>query len=392
MIMKAKNQFLPIALSILSLLAANTAQAQIAIIALENKVQLINGTSTVVANPKSDGAAILDLSVSPPKLVAQIDLPFATVLGPPTTVALTPNGSMALVGSGQKHNPDDKTKLTNNDIVTLLDVQSSPPQVLGTVKVGKQPTGIAVNPAGTLALVANRGEGTVSVLKLSNNQATLAGLVALGKADSGPSGIVFTPDGKNALVTRDGDSFVSVLNIDGDTVTEAKRDITVGTRPYGITMASHGKWAAVANIGRGAGDSDTLSIIDTSKPPFRTIETFSVGQTPEGVMASPDGLHIAVVVMNGSNKAKANVFYNDAGQLQIWRVGTGGTASTKVAQANIGHWSQGALFSKDGKTVIAMNMIENDIQVFSFNGSSLQETGRIKLQGGPAAGRIAGVN
>ncbi|MEY4295076.1 MAG: hypothetical protein RLY82_764, partial [Pseudomonadota bacterium] len=169
--------------------------------------------------------------------------------------------------------------------------------------------------------------------------------------------------------------------------------ITVGTRPYGITIAPHGKWTAVANIGRGAGDADSVSIIDTSKTPFRTVQVFSVGQTPEGVMASPDGLHVAVVVMNGSNKAKGNVFYNDAGQLQIWRVGAAVDAvPVKVAQAAIGQWSQGALFSKDGKTVIAMNMIENDLQVFNFNGSSLQETGRIKLQGGPAAGRVAGVN
>ena len=64
----------------------------------------------------------------------------------------------------------------------------------------------------------------------------------------------------------------------------------------------------------------------------------------------------------------------------------------KVAEAAIGHWSQGALFSRDGKTVLAMNMVENDVQIFSFDGSSLKETGRIKLGGGAAAGRTAGIN
>ena len=374
-------------------LACQVTWSQIAVIALENKVALENGVSQVLANPKPDGAAILDLGVSPPRLIAQVELPSATVLGPPTTVAVTPNGAMALVGGGQKHDPADKSKLVNHDIVSLIDLQTSPPKLLGTVSVGQQPTGIAVNPAGTLALVANRGDGTVSVLKLGPGQASLIGSVALGKADSGPSGIVFTPDGKNALVTRDGDSFISVLAIDGDKVEAAKRDISIGTRPYGITMAPHGKWAAVANIGRGTGDTDTVSIIDLSRQPFRAVETFSVGQTPEGVMASPDGLHLAVVVMNGSNKAKSNAFYNDAGQLQIWRLGANADVTPiKVAQAAIGHWSQGALFSKDGKTVVAMNMVEKELQVFSFNGFALKETGRIKLDGGPAAGRIAGVN
>ena len=376
----------------LILCAASTANAQLAVVALENKVTLVNGVSTVVNNPQPDGAAILDLSFTPPRLLAQIQLPSATVLGPPTTVALTPSGGMALLGGGQMHDPADKTKLVDHDIVTLVNLQTPTPTVLGTVQVGKQATGIAVSPNGTLALVANRGDGTVSVLKISGTQVTVTGSIALGKADSGPSGIVFTPDGRNALVTRDGDHFVSVLAVDGDKVTDAKRDISAGMRPYGITMASHGRWAAVANIGRGGGDADSFSIIDLTKTPYRTAETVTVGQTPEGIMASPDGLHVAVVVMNGSNKAKTNPFYADNGWLQIWRVGGPSERPFKVTEAPIGHWSQGALFSNDGKTVIAMNMVEKELQVFSFDGSSLKETGRIAVNGGAAAGRIAGVN
>ena len=130
--------------------------------------------------------------------------------------------------------------------MTLVDLRASPPKVLGTVKVGKQPTGIAVSPSGQLALVANRGDGTVSVLKLDASPVAEIAKIALGKPDSGPSGVVFTPDGKNALVTRDGDHLVSVLKIDGDKVEEAKRDISVGWRPYGIIMAAHGRWAAAA--------------------------------------------------------------------------------------------------------------------------------------------------
>ena len=69
----------------------------------------------------------------------------------PQSVALTPNGGMALLGGGQMHNPADKTKLVDHDIVTLVNLQTPTPMVLGTVKVGKQATGIAVSPNGTLA-------------------------------------------------------------------------------------------------------------------------------------------------------------------------------------------------------------------------------------------------
>ncbi len=371
-------------------LAATFAHAQIAVIALENKVVLVNGVATPVANPKPDGAALLDLSTTPPKLIAQIELPSATVLGPPTTVAVTPDESMAIVSSGQRADTADKMKLVDNNFVTLIDLKATPAKVLGTVITGAQPTGIAINPAGTLALVANRGEGTVSVLKIAGKQVSKIGSVSLGKADSGTSGIVFTPDGKTALVTRDGDSFISVLMIDGDTVTVDKREVSAGTRPYGITMSPHGRWAAVANIGRGAGDIDTVSIIDMNRGQFRNVDTFAVGQTPEGIMASSDGEHLAVVMMNGSNKATTHPYYSDNGVLQLWRIGRG-LRAMKVAEAPIGHWSQGALFSNDGKQIVVMNMVENELQVFGFDGAKLTETARIKVNGGPAAGRVAGV-
>ena len=45
----------------------------------------------------------------------------------------------------------------------------------------------------------------------------------------------------------------------------------------------------------------------------------------------------------------------------------------------------------DGKQIVVMNMVENELQVFSFDGGKLTETTRIKVNGGPAAGRVAGV-
>lgn len=123
---------------------------------------------------------------------------------------------------------------------------------------------------------------------------------------------------------------------------------------------------------------------------LRNIDTIAVGQTLEGIMASPGGEHLAVVVMKGSNKAKTNPYYNDKGFLQLWRVGRG-LRPMKVAEAPIGHWSQGALFSNDGKQVVVMNMVENQLQVFSFDGAKLTESARIKVNGASAARLVAGV-
>jgi hypothetical protein len=44
--------------SLLGLFAGAAAQAQIAVIALENKVKLVNGAAAVQPNPPSDGMAV----------------------------------------------------------------------------------------------------------------------------------------------------------------------------------------------------------------------------------------------------------------------------------------------------------------------------------------------
>jgi len=198
----------------------------------------------------------------------------------------------------------------------------------------------------------------------------------------------FTPDGKTALVTRDGDDRISVLSVDGTKVEYTKRDLNAGLRPYGIDVASTGAFAAVANIGRGGGDADTVSLIDLRATPARVVDTITVGQTPEGIKVSPNGKYVAVVVMNGSNKAKDSPFFNDNGKLVMLEIRDGGLR--KLAEAPIGHWSQGAAFSADGKTVLVGNMVEKTVQVLSWDGKRLKDTGvKINVNGGSAAVRTA---
>src|SRR5262249_28740761 len=98
---------------------------------------------------------------------------------------------------------------------------------------GAGAAGVSINRAGTLALVANRSEGTVSVFSIAGHALTPVGKVNLGDDKSGPSHVAITPDGKTALVTRDGDNKISVLSIDGNKVEHTKRDISAGPPPYG---------------------------------------------------------------------------------------------------------------------------------------------------------------
>jgi DNA-binding beta-propeller fold protein YncE len=366
---------------------APVADAQIAVSANDNKVKLVNGVGTVVPNPPKDTVTIIDLAPLPPKVLAEIEAP-ASVVGPPLSVAVTPDESIALVTSAMKIDPADPTKQVPDNRLSVIDLKASPPVVIATLETGKSPAGLSINRQGTLALVANRAEGTVSVFGIKGKTVTPVGKVTIADEKSGTSHVTITPDGKTALVTRDGDHMLSVLTISDTKVELAKRDIRAGLRPYGVDISSTGAIAVVANIGAGGGDADTISVIDMQAKPPRVVDTITVGQTPEGIKLSPDGTLCGVVVMNGSNKAKESPFFSDSGKLVLFRVA--GTKLTKLAEAPIGHWSQGVAFSTDGKTILVGNMVENTLQVFRLEGSTLRDTGQpIKVKGGPAAVRIA---
>jgi DNA-binding beta-propeller fold protein YncE len=368
-------------------LLPSVAAAQIAVSANDNKVTLVNGVSTVVQNPAPDTVAIIDLKQIPPKLIAEIEVP-TSVVGPPLSVAITPDESLALVTAAMKINPQDPTKQIPDNRLSVIDLQASPPKVMAQLETGKGPAGLSINRQGNLALIANRAEGTVSVFGIKGKEFTSHGMVQIADEKAGVSHVTISPDGKTALVTRDGDNLISVLSIDGTKVEYTKRDMSAGMRPYGAAISATGTIAVVANIGRGSGDADTISVIDMTAKPPRVVETLTVGQTPEGVMLSPDGKLCAVVVMNGSNKPKDSPFFADNGKLVLFQVD--GIKLTKVAEAPIGHWSQGAAFTPDSQHVLVQNMVEKNIMVLKTAGGKLEDTGhRIQVKGGPAAIRTA---
>jgi DNA-binding beta-propeller fold protein YncE len=218
--------------------------------------------------------------------------------------------------------------------------------------------------------------------------------LTIGNAASALGTVAITPDGRHALVSRDGDNLVTMLDIDtsGRSFTDpsvplvklAGRDLRTGFRPYGIDITRDGHYAVVGDVGYGNGDLDTIALVDLQAQPARVVDIAPVPQTPEGVKLSPNGEYCAVVTQDGSNKAKDSPFYHEHGQLVLYRIVDG--KFSLAAHAPIGHWSQGAAFSADGKTILVGNMVEKNLQAFTWDGETLSEAGDpIPLHGGPAA-------
>lgn len=358
------------------------------VVGIDNKVMW--GADGKVQNlaPGKDSVTIVDVGTDPanPKIVANLPL-MNSVFGPPTNLAITPNGQLALVansldwpadGPGWKPAPDNK--------LYVIDLTTNPPARIDTVAVGRQPSGMAINRAGNLVLVANRADNSISVLSIEGKQVKLVDTVAIGEQ---VAHVAFTPDGKRALTAKFPGHKVALLEVDGQKVTYTKRDLTVGLWPYNLDITPDGKLALTAdngNAGVSDGHVDTVSVIDLEANPPRVIDKVVVGDGPEGLAISPTGRLAVAVVLRGSNNATTDWFYNRDGSVVVLRID--GKKVSKVGEVAVRGLPEGAVFSPDGKWLYVGNFMDSDISVLRVDGDSVTNTGTlVKLPGRPASMR-----
>jgi len=362
------------------------AAADLAVTANDAHTTNVDGVAGPARNPPPDTVSIIDVGQYPPKVLATVNAP-TSVVGAPTSIWISPDESFVIVTAATKIEPQDPDRIVPDDRVSVLDLNTSPPRVVQQITAGEGANEISVSPDGTLALVANRAEGTLSVFSVKNKQLEAVGKIDLGNPKALPSSVAFLPDGKTALLTRYGDNLTNVLHIDGTKVTVDERPLTTGVSPYTLDINRDGTLAAVSNMGRGNGDVDTVGLIDLTQKPFRVVETVSVGRSPEGLKFSPDGTFLAVANVEGSNKPVSSSFYRDHGRLVVFAVE--GQGLSKLAEAPIGRWSQGIAFSKDGRTILVGSMIDHALDVFRWEDGKLTEGAKLDVGSGPAAIRTA---
>jgi len=353
----------------------------------DGKLPMIDGAYKVADSPVPDTMTVIDVSSFPPKKLAEIEIQH-TVTAPPMTIAITADEKLALVSAPNRVDPKDKTKVTTDNYMQIVDLEASPPRIIDRVDLGRHPLGVSVNRAGTLALAAHL-DGNISVLSIQGKTVKLVETVKIGEPSSTPRQVAITPDGKWALASKRGEDVVAVLAIDGTKVTYTKRDISVGNNPYGLEISPDGKFAAVANVGRGDGSNDSMNLIDLTRQPFRTVDYVTVGQGPEGIAISPDSQWIAVLNQNGTNRPKDNPFRTESSLLMLFSVKDG--RATKTAEVLTGgHNAQGVSFTPDGKYIVVQNYAQKELVFYRVTGTGLSDTGhRIPVPGYPAGLRTA---
>jgi DNA-binding beta-propeller fold protein YncE len=369
---------------------SSPAAAQILIVGNDEKQGWDENAKPIFREPSKDTLTVIDISKpDTPQIASSIPL-MNSVVGPPTNLAITPSGDIALVanslepviqGWGHRLEPDNK--------VFLIDLKANPPAVIGTVTIGKQPSGMAISPKGDLALVANRADGTISVLSIRGKEVLVLDTVTVGAGTDQVSAIAITPDGKQALAVKSAANKVALLSIDGQKVTYGKRDLPAGIFPYNIAVTPDGKLALTADTGNGGssdGNVDTVSVIDLEADPSRVIDHVTVGDSPEGLAISPKGDLAVTIEARGSNMPRTAFFHHSAGAVTALKID--GKKVTKTGEINVGGLPDGAIFSPDGQYLYVGNFMDGDLWVLRVEGSKLTDTSqRIKLPGHPASMR-----
>jgi DNA-binding beta-propeller fold protein YncE len=368
--------------------ALTPAYGQVLIVGNDEKQGWDENGKPIFREPGKDTLSVIDISKpETPQIAATIPL-MNSVQGPPTNLAISPSGELALVansveplvqGWGHRLEPDNK--------VFLIDLKANPPHVIGTITVGKQPSGMAISPKGELALVANRADGTISVLSVRGRDVLVTDTVTVGAPADQVSAVAITPDGKRALAVKSNLNKVAMLSIDGQKVTYDKRDLPAGIFPYNIAVTPDGKLALTADNGSGGssdGSVDSVSVIDLEANPPRVIDRVTVGDSPEGLAISPKGDLAVSVEARGSNVPKTAFYYHPAGAVTALKID--GKKVTNAGDINVGGLPEGVAFSPDGQYLYVGNFMDQDLWVLRVDGSKLTDTAqRIKMPGSPAS-------
>ena len=381
--------FVLVLLALLALVGCPSAAfADLMVVGNDEKVVFdAEGDRKFVA-PGKDTISIVDITDrEAPKILVSFPV-MNSIFGPPTNLAITPDERLAIVansvdwvqdGANWKPAPDNK--------LYVFDLKASPPKQIATVEVGKQPSGLAINRAGDLALIANRNDKSISVLSIQGNEVKLIDTVTMGDE---VASVAITPDGKRALATKFPAHKIALLEINGQKVTDTKHDMPVGLWPYNIGVTPDGKIGISAdngNAGAPDGHVDTVSIIDLESTPPRVIDRVVVGDAPEGFAISPKG-DVAVAVLLGGASVPKTMWFNTKrnGSLAVLKIE--GKKVTRVGDVEVGGLPEGVVFSPDGKYLYVGNYTDRDVSILKVDGTKITDTGKkLKLPGQPASMR-----
>ncbi|OAM89411.1 lactonase family protein [Termitidicoccus mucosus] len=244
------------------------------------------------AGPGSVTAVVFSGEI--PRVATVADIP-ASLTGAPVSIALHPGRPLVIVTSAMRQVVDaGKAKQEPDNRVSLLRLEDGVLTRIAALEVGSQPSGVSFSPDGSLAYVANRNEGSVSVIEVSENAMKERARVTLAAKEASLAHMQLSPNGTRALATLNNTNEILFMTIDPQGVPVVTQRIKAGKGPYAARFSPDGRVAVVAHIW-----SDEVVFFSVGGGGLHETGRVKTARIPEGIDISRDGEWLAVNCLGG---------------------------------------------------------------------------------------------
>lgn len=241
------------------------------------------------------------------------------------------------------------------------------------VATGQYPFAVAVTPGGQYAYVTNLVGGSISSFGIDGSTGVLTPIPLSTPGTQNPYGIAMDPLGRFVWVVNYGFSTASAFAINPATgvLTAVGTPVATGGFPYALAAHPNGNFVYVANEG-----SNSVSVFSVDSPTGAlTLVAGTIANSvlrPHGIAVDPSGRFVYVAGAGGQEVAAYRINSSTGALTVVGYIRTGGAAESVAVHPN-------------GQFVYAVTRSSDAVAIFSINPT----TGALTSVGTPVA---AGAN
>ena len=270
-----------------------------------------------------DRLFVVDLETDPPALIATL-----TIGRQPSGIAISAKGDLALVANRADNS------------ISVLSINGKQVKLVDVVAVGDQVAAVAIAPDGKRALVVKNTTNKIGVLSIDGQKVAYREDLDMPVGQF-PYNIDIAPDGSIAIVANTGNGGLSDGHADALAIIDLSTSrppyvagyVTAGDAPEAFAISPTGKIAVALLLGGDVllppdhwahSEKGSIAIFQIDGLKLALVQQIKVGGLPEGVAFSPDGgfmyvsnfvgKEVAVYKVNGSRVRDTGVRVSLPGQ------------------------------------------------------------------------------